>query len=46
MPYKIIPRYGLRAQMPARRLYLGIFFVWIFVEMYYKITGSSAKLDQ
>ena len=45
MPYKFIPRYGIgatNATMPIP----GELFCWYFFEMYYKMTGCSAKLDQ
>ena len=45
MPYKIIPRYGLRAKIGTTPI-PGEHFCWDLFEMYYKITGSSAKLDQ
>ena len=45
MPYKIIPRYGIGANAGTAPI-PGELFLWGFVEMYYKMTGSSAKLDQ
>ena len=44
MPYKIIPRYGLRAIRHNAHSW-GTFW-FRFFEMYYKITGSLAKLDR
>ena len=45
MPYKIIPRYGIGAQQGTTPIPADD-FCWVFCEMYYKMTGSSAKLDQ
>ena len=45
MPYKIIPRYGIGATNGTAPI-PGELFCWDFLEMYYKMMGSSAKLDQ
>ena len=45
MPYKIIPRYGIGAVWGTTPIPEDD-FCWDFFEMYYKMTGSSAKLDQ
>ena len=48
MPYKIIPRYGLRAISGTTPI-PGEHFGSNFIEMYYfeyKIMGSLAKLDK
>ena len=34
------------ATLQAQRPYLRMIFCWDFFEIYYKMTGSSAKLDQ
>ena len=45
MPYKIIPRYGIGAQQGTIPIPEDDFCCFL-CEMYYKMTGSSAKLDQ
>ena len=45
MPYKIIPRFGIGAIFGTTPTPEDDFF-WNFFEMYYKMTGSSAKHDQ
>ena len=45
MPYKIIPRYGIGAIRGTTPIPEDD-CCWDFFEMYYKMTGSSAKLDQ
>ena len=45
MPYEIIPRYGLRAGNGTTPIPEDDFCLDFFA-MYYKMTGSSAKLDQ
>ena len=44
-PYKVIPRYGLGAEIGTTPIPEDD-FCWDFFEMYYKLTGSAAKLDQ
>ena len=44
MPYKVIPRYGLGAEIGTTPIPED--FCWDFYEMYCKMTGSSTKLDQ
>ena len=45
MPYKVIPRYGLGAWYGTTPIAEDD-FCWDFFEMYYKLTGSAATLDQ
>ena len=45
MPYKIIPRFGIGAIFGTTPIPEDD-FCWYFFELYYKMTGSSAKLDQ
>ena len=45
MPYKIFPRYGIGAVQGTTPVPEDD-FCWDFFEMYYEMTGSSAKLDQ
>ena len=45
MPYNVIPRYGIGATKGTTRI-PGELCCWDFFEKYYKMTGSSPKLDQ
>ena len=45
MPYKVIPRYGLGAEIGTTPIPEDD-FCWDVFEMYYKMTVSAAKLDQ
>ena len=45
MPYNVIPRYGIGATKSTTPI-PGELCCWHFFEMYYEMTGSSAKLDQ
>ena len=46
MPYNVIPRYGIGATKGTTRIPGELCCCWDFFEMYYKITGSLAKLNQ
>ena len=45
MPYKIILKYGIGAIFGTTPIPEDD-VCWYFFELYYKMTGSSAKLDQ